>query len=397
MSSHGFISLGRRVDKTAEDRLGGGVINLGAVSTKRRDVELNNNVLILTALVVGVLFAIRTVVRWSRKYELSGKVVLITGGSRGLGLVMARELVRQGARLAICARDKTGLERAHQELVAGGADVLAVPCDVTDKDQVNKMVQAVRSHFGQIDVLINNAGAIAVGPMEVMTLEDYEAAMNIHFWAPLHTLFAVLPEMRQRREGRIVNISSIGGKISVPHLLPYSASKFALTGFSEGLRAELAKDGVVVTTICPGLMRTGSPYNAIFKGQHRAEYTWFSLSDSLPIISMSAERAARQIIAACKRGDAEVVLSLTAQIAIKFHDLFPGLTANLLGLFNKLLPEPGGIGTEHALGKDSHSALSPSGLTVLTDKAAKQNNEIAEAGSDTKQLSDRVLAKRAQS
>ena len=219
-------------------------------------------------------------------------------------------------------------------------------------------------------------GAIAVGPMEVMTLEDYEAAMKIPFWAPLYTTLAVLPEMRQRREGRIVNISSIGGKISTPHLLPYRASKFALTGFSEGLRAELASSGIVVTTICPSLMRTGSPYNAIFKGQHRAEYTWFSLSDSLPFISMSAERAARQIIEACKRGDAEVVLSLTAQIAAKFHDLFPGLTANLLGFFNKLLPEPGGIGTDSALGKDSHSSLSPSGLTALTDKAAQQNNAL---------------------
>jgi short-subunit dehydrogenase len=338
--------------------------------------ELNNNALILAAVAVGALLAIRAVVQWWRKYDLSGKTVLITGGSRGLGLVMARELVREGARLAICARNEAELERARKDLIERGADVLAVPCDVTDKEQVEEMAHVVRDRFGQIDVLINNAGAIAVGPMEVMTLEDYEAAMKIHFWAPLYTTLAVLPEMRQRREGRIVNISSIGGKISTPHLLPYSASKFALTGFSEGLRAELASYGIVVTTICPGLMRTGSPYNAIFKGHHRAEYTWFSLSDSLPFISMSAQRAARQIIAACKRGDAEVVLSLTAQIAVKFHDLFPGLTANLLGFFNKLLPEPGGIGSDSALGKDSHSSLSPSGLTALTDKAAQQNNAL---------------------
>lgn len=339
--------------------------------------ELNNNGLILAAVAVGVLLAISAVVRWRRKYDLSGKTVLIAGGSRGLGLVMARELVPQGARLAICARNEAELERAREDLVQRGGEVLAVPCDVTDKQQVDKMVQAVSDRFGQIDVLINNAGAIAVGPMEVMTLEDYETAMKIHFWAPLYTTLAVLPEMRQRRDGRIVNISSIGGKISVPHLLPYSASNFALTGFSEGLRAELAKDGIVVTTVCPGLMRTGSPYNANFKGQHRGEYTWFSISDSLPIISMSAERAARQIIAACKRGDAEVVLSLTAQVAVKFHDLFPGLTANLLAFFNKFLPSPGGIGTGVAKGKDSTSDLSPSGLTVLNDKAAQQNNQLS--------------------
>src|SRR5204863_2590958 len=128
----------------------------------------------------------------------------------------------------------------------------------------------------------------------------------------VHTTLDVMPDMRARREGRIVNISSIGGKVSVPHLLPYSASKFALVGLSEGLRAELAKDGIVVTTVCPGLMRTGSPRNAQFKGQHRAEYAWFTLSDSMPFFSQSAERAARQILSACRHGEAEVVLSLPA-------------------------------------------------------------------------------------
>src|SRR5205085_11782954 len=136
-----------------------------------------------------------------------------------------------------------------------------------------------------------------------------EEVMKVHFWAPLHTTLAALPEMRQRRDGRIVNISSIGGKVSVPHLLPYSASKFALTGWSEGLRSELLKDGIYVTTVCPGLMRTGSPRNALFKGKNEAEYAWFSISDALPIVSMSAKRAAQQIVDAAARGAAEVVLS----------------------------------------------------------------------------------------
>jgi short-subunit dehydrogenase len=239
------------------------------------------------------------------------------------------------------------------------------------------MVRIVRDHFGRIDVLINNAGVIEVGPMEVMTVEDYEEAMKTHFWGPLYTTLAVLPEMRERRGGRIVNVASIGGKISVPHLLPYSASKFALVGFSEGLRAELAKDGVVVTTVCPGLMRTGSPRNATFKGQHRAEYAWFSISDALPVTSIAARRAARQVIAAFKRGDAEVVLTIQAKIAARFHGLFPGLTADALGLVNMLLPEPGGIGTSRAKGKDSQSEVSPSWLTTLSDKAAQENNEMA--------------------
>jgi len=302
---------------------------------------------------------------------------LITGGSRGLGLVMAREFAREGARLALCARDVDELERARADLMKRGAQAFVVPCDVTDRAQVNEMIEVVHDHYGRIDVLVNNAGVIQVGPIEVMTVEDFDEAMRVHFWGPLFTTLAVLPEMRRRREGRIVNISSIGGKISVPHLVPYSASKFALVGLSEGLRAELQKDGIVVTTVCPGLMRTGSPRNATFKGKNRAEYAWFSISDALPLSSMMAERAARQIIAATKRGDAEIVLTIQAQLAVRFHALFPGLTADMLGLINKLLPAQGGIGRRRAKGKDSGSELSPSWLTALSDKAAQRNNEVA--------------------
>jgi short-subunit dehydrogenase len=255
--------------------------------------------------------------------------------------------------------------------------VLAIQCDVTAKIEVNEFLARVRDKYGRIDVLVNNAGTIEVGPFEVMTIDDFEKAMNTHFWAPLYTTLAVLPEMRSRRQGRIVNIASIGGKISVPHLVPYCASKFALVGFSEGLHAELAKDGILVTTVCPGLMRTGSARNAYFKGKHRAEFALFSLSAALPITSMSAERAARQIIEACRRGKAEVILSLQAQLAAVFHGISPGLTAELLGAVNQILPAPDGIGKLKAKGRDSSSVLSPSILTTLNDRAALRNNEMA--------------------
>jgi NAD(P)-dependent dehydrogenase (short-subunit alcohol dehydrogenase family) len=315
--------------------------------------------------------------RWRRAFDLRDKVVLITGGSRGLGLVLARELLRQGAYVAICARDEEELQRARLDLDRLGWRVCAVPCDVAERGQVEAMVRQVDEYFGQIDVLINNAGVIQVAPMELMTLEDYQEAMRVHFWGALHTILAVLPRMRRVGAGRIVNISSIGGKVSVPHLLPYNASKFALVGLSEGLRAELAKDNILVTTVCPGLMRTGSPRQAFFKGQHRREYAWFSISDALPLLSMSAERAARQIIRACRRGDAEVELSLPAKLATLVHGLFPGLTADLLSLAHTyLLPGPGGIGAVRVAGKDSQSRLSPSWATTLSDRAAQRNNEV---------------------
>ena len=249
-------------------------------------------------------------------------------------------------------------------------------CDVADREQVEHLVRTVSNYYGRIDVLVNVAGVIAVGPMETMTLDDYEEAMRVNYWGPLYTTLAVLPQMRRRREGRIVNISSIGGKVAVPHLLPYDASKFALTGLSEGMRTELAKDGVVVTTVCPGLMRTGSPPNADFKGRHREEYAWFAISDALPVFSISAEHAARRIVEACRYGEAEAILGLPAQVATRVQGLFPGLTADVLGLVNRLLPEPGGIGTERAEGIESGSRLAPSALTAASDRASVRNNEV---------------------
>lgn len=324
----------------------------------------------------GAIVAARSIYRRINTYRFNDKSVLITGGSRGLGLVLARQLAREGARVSICARDVEELERAQDDLQQHGTDIFTIKCDVTNNAAVQDMVQAITNRFGGVDVLINNAGVIQVGPIDVMTIDDFKQAMNTHFWGPLQTILAVLPGMRERRQGRIVNISSIGGKISVPHLVPYSASKFALVGLSEGLRAELRKDGIVVTTVCPGLMRTGSPRNATFKGKHEQEYAWFSISDSLPVTSISAERAAAQIIDACRHGDAELVISVQAKLAVLFHGMFPGLTADALGLINELLPAPGGIGTASAKGKQSTSGWSPSWLTTLTEQAAVANNEI---------------------
>ncbi len=328
------------------------------------------------AITLGAVALGKFLWRKMTEYDLRGKTVLVTGGSRGLGLVLAREFARQGARVAICARDEQELEQASGDLLSRGAEVMAVKCDVTNTTEVEDMMSRIRERFGKIDVLVNNAGTIQVGPLEVMNREDFEHAMRAHFWAPLNTILAVLPEMRERQDGRIVNISSIGGKIAVPHLVPYSASKFALVGLSKGLYAELKKDGIVVTTICPGLMRTGSPRNANFKGKHRDEYAWFSISDSLPVTSIKAERAARQIVDACKQGRAELIISFQAKIAVTFDALFPEASAEMLALVNRLLPEPGGIGERSAKGRDSASSWSPSWLTRLTEEAAVKNNEV---------------------
>lgn len=305
-----------------------------------------------------------------------GKVVLITGGSRGLGLIMARRLAREGARLAILARDEAELARAKEDLHKRGADVLTVKCDVRDRGQVQSAVRTVTAELGPVEVLINNAGTIVVGPLETMTAEDFDDAMRTHFYGPLWMTLAVLPDMRKVGGGRIINISSLGGQIPMPHALPYTASKFALTGLSEGLRAELMKDGIVVTTVNPGFMRTGSPYNCFFKGQNRREMAWFILADSMPILSMNADRAARILLRAARFGRAQITLTTVGKIAARVHGLFPGMITDRIGFLNRLLPDAGGIGTRRAKGSDSLSRLSSSLLTILTQRAAQDNNEL---------------------
>jgi short-subunit dehydrogenase len=336
----------------------------------------SDGILGLIVLGLTLLPGLLLVDRWwrERAYELQGKNVLITGGSRGLGLVMARQLVDAGARVAVCARDADELRRVEAEFEQQRKDVFALTCDVTDQAQVGQMVEQVKEEMGAIDVVINNAGTDIIGPMENLTMQDYDDMMKLHFWAPLYVTYAVLPDMQARRTGRIVNISSVGGKTPAPHMVGYCASKFALVGLSEGMRAELAKDGIPVTVVCPGTIHSGVIDHAILKGQHRKEYAWFSIGDSLPLLSVSAEKVARVTIAGFRRGAAEVVVPLYILFAVKFYALFPELNTNLFGLLNRFLPEPG-TNNDRAFGQDSQSGWSSSWLTSLSRRAAERNNE----------------------
>ena len=331
------------------------------------------------------LLAVGALVGWAGKrlldrgerYSFAGKTVLVTGGSRGLGLVLARKLAAEGARVAICGRYPEALERARSALAIPGAAVIAVPADVGDREAVTTLIDRVTAHFGPIDVLVNNAGVIEVGPAETMTLADYEEAMAINFWGVVYPTLAVLPTMRERGSGRIVNITSIGGRLGVPHLLPYSASKFAALGFSQGLRAETRRDGIVVTTVVPGLMRTGSPRNATFRGRHRAEYAWFSIADSMPGLTVAVEDAARRILEGARRGDAEVRFPAVTRLAVVLGAAAPNLTASVLDLAGRLLPQPPEEPRGRRVGRESQSAASPSWLTRLGDAAARRYNQIA--------------------
>jgi NAD(P)-dependent dehydrogenase (short-subunit alcohol dehydrogenase family) len=330
-----------------------------------------------TALAAGIYGAARLAARASRATSFRDKVVVITGGSRGLGLLLARRFGGEGAKLVICSRNDEELRRAQTELHNAGVDVEAVHCDVRLKIAVEDLIRTAVEAYGGIDVLVNNAGVIQVGPMEEMTEQDYDEAMDTHFWAALHAMRAALPVMRGRGGGRIVNVSSIGGKVGVPHLAPYCASKFALAGLSQAATAELRRHNIYVTTVYPNLIRTGSPRNALFKGRHDQEFTWFALGDSLPGISQSADRAAARIVTACRYGEPELITGLPAAIAARFHNTMPWLSLELAALIDQLvLPEPGGIGPSRARGHQSETPVTQSKLTALTRQAARENNEV---------------------
>jgi NAD(P)-dependent dehydrogenase (short-subunit alcohol dehydrogenase family) len=315
--------------------------------------------------------------RASRAIDFAGASVLIFGGSRGLGLEIARQLAAEHAHVMLAARDNEELERARADLASRGLPAATLSCDIRDRLQVDAAVSRMIDEYGTIDVLINDAGIIQVGPIAHMTVADFEDAMATHFWGPLFAIQAALPHMRRAGARRIVNISSIGGKIAVPHLVPYTASKFALTGLSEGLRAELASEGFAVTTVCPGLMRTGSTYNARFKGNHRQEFAWFHLADSVPGVSIGARRAARQIVNACRYGDPELIITPAARMAIAMNGVAPSMTARLLSGANRLMPSPAVDGGDEArTGWQSTSRIAPSLVTRLADRASVENNEL---------------------
>jgi short-subunit dehydrogenase len=266
------------------------------------------------------------------------KVALITGGSRGLGLEIARQICARGGNVALLARNEEELARAKADLDRFGTEVRAIQCDLLETAQIQSAVQQTLQHFRKIDILINNAGIIEVGPLPHMQFKDFDRAMRLHFWAPFILYFLIVPHMRTKDGGRIVNIASIGGRIAVPHTAPYSASKFALTGFSDAIRAELALDKIYVTTVTPGLMRTGSQVHATFKGDHAAEYRWFDRSRKIPFASISAERAARKIVNACARGKPNLIMPFSAYLIIAANAIFPNLMARIMKMFDRSLP-----------------------------------------------------------
>ncbi len=283
-------------------------------------------------------------------------VVVVTGGSRGLGLAVAARFAagsgdNHPVRLVLASRNLAELQQAQANLLAQFPhlcpdDFHLVAADLAKPEEAQRLVSEAIDRYGRIDVLINNAAIIDVGPIESQTLDNFERTMQINFFAALYTTWAALPHMRQQqalsgsRRASIVNIASIGGKIATPHMLPYTAAKFALVGFSEGLHAELRHKGIRVTTVCPGLMRTGGESHANFHGNVEAEKRWFNFAAKNPLLAVTAKHAANRIYNAVAAGRAEITISPQAWLAAHFAPLSPELVQYANALTNQhLLPK----------------------------------------------------------
>lgn len=319
-----------------------------------------------------------TIFKARRRISFQGKTAVITGGSRGLGLILAKQLARKGAHVVLCARDAEELVRARRMITDKGGSAEIYVCDVALKDQVDKMMREIIARNGNIDILINNASIIQIGPINTMNTNDFAAAMDVNFWGTVHCTLAALPAIP--RGGRIVNITSIGAAVPVPHLHPYTSAKFAALGFSQALHAELAEKGIRVVSILPGLMRTGSFLHALVKGNRKAEISWFSLGATLPLASMSATRAARRILKATRDGDAYCTIGVQAKVMRVLFALMPNIGNDVLGLVNRLvLPKAHGgeeLARERAEpGYEHRSLLSRPPITILGDLAARRFNE----------------------
>jgi short-subunit dehydrogenase len=274
-----------------------------------------------------------------REQDLRGRVAVVTGATRGLGFRIATLLAQAGCPVAICARDEHQVKEAGLALAGWGSPVLARRVDVADPVAVNDFIDEIEAHLGGIDLLVNNAGIIQAGPLEEMTLGDFRQAMAIDFWGTVYCTYAVLLGMRRRGRGTIVNVTSIGGEISVPHLLPYSCAKAAALAFSEGLTAELGGTPLEVVTVVPWLMRTGSAPYVYYKGRHDAEHAMFSLGQA-PLVAVDADRAARRIVRAIRRGEARVTIGVLAKLAREAHAIAPGLMSRIFAQVKRVMPPP---------------------------------------------------------
>jgi short-subunit dehydrogenase len=254
--------------------------------------------------------------------------VLITGASQGIGKATAEKFAQQGYNLVLAARHGDRLKAAAEELQTTGTSALAVPTDVRDAQQVHDLVQAALERYGTVDVLINNAGIYCSGPVERFSLDEWRQVIDTNLWGYIHTVQALLPHLLAQGKGTIVNVGSIGGKVPIPYLLPYTTSKFAVTGFTEALHSELSPKGIHVCGIYPNLIRSDFLERAIFEGETaedaQARRQQHEQLVQIPVVE-KPEDVANAIWQAVHHRKSEILVG-SAHLAAIANGLLPGVT-----------------------------------------------------------------------
>jgi len=275
----------------------------------------------------GAYKLLKTATRSSKKEKLKGSVVIITGASAGIGKAYAYAFAEQGCDLVLAARSKEKIDILADEIRQKyNVKVLSVPTDVSIEEQAKNLINISLEQFDHIDILINNAGIGSYGYIHETSVNDMKKIMDVNFWGMVHCTHAILPSMIRRRKGRIVNVSSVVGKMAMPVMGPYSATKFAMEGFSDSLRIEMKKYGIGVTVICPTSTKTEFVTNAIDGNNLRIDS-----------IGMTSERVAKETINAILDNKREHILGLGENIGITINNTFPNIIDNVLTLAPKFM------------------------------------------------------------
>ena len=241
--------------------------------------------------------------------QFEGQVVVITGGGRGIGRSTALEFAAEGATLVLCGRRMDALATAVRECEDSGAQAEALHCDVAIDDELVALVNTTMEHYGRIDVLVNNAGVVAGGRLDEIGPDDVGRMVGVNVWAPMRLSQLVLPHMRAAHSGAIVNVSSLAGRMGVPYYATYCASKFALRGFSEALRREVAPDGIHVVAVFPGGTATDMLETVEF--------------DRIGLSIATAEQVGRAIVRGVRWRQAEVFIGIGDSLISRWNDMSP--------------------------------------------------------------------------
>ena len=241
--------------------------------------------------------------------HFTDQVVIVTGGGRGIGRAVAMEFAAQGAHLVLAGRRMDALETTARECHQSGAKADIVSCDVAKDEDLHELIRHALTISGRIDVLVNNAGVVSGGRLDEIPGDDIGRMVGVNIWAPIRLSQIVLPHMREAKRGTIVNVSSVAGRVGLPFYATYCASKFAMRGFSEALRREVARDGIQVTAVYPGPTATDLMENVE--------------TDGLPLSIATAQQVSQAIVRGVRWKQNEVFIGIGESIMSRWNDLMP--------------------------------------------------------------------------